>query len=349
MVWKHSFVRADLYHMGYFFGFAPLLALAILVFPCERRSTAYLAQGLSITCCGVAALALQSYFFLDWTSSLAQPFRAGKQNLGDLIKPAAYREQRMAELEQARRSADLPKLRERVGTERLDVFGQDQSYALLNRMNYRPRPVFQSYLAYNAPLMRVNEEFYLSKQAPEYVLFALRPVDKKFPLLEDAMTLRALLLNYELAEQEEPFLLLKLKTTARPDTALLKEGTVRTGEMVSLQEFGETNLWLELQVEPTVRGRAQELIFKSAKLRLAISRGYTTIQVVRYSAPVPMLAAGFVASPLLVTHADVVNFYSATAALRPKGYAVERLAGTEKLWENDVHFRIYRIGKSVSE
>lgn len=345
MVWKHGFVRADLYHMGYFFGFAPILALAVSVLPSEKPSAARLPRGFAVLCGLIAVLALQSFFFLDWTSSLAQPFRAARQNLATLLKPADYRQQMLAALQAARQSADLPKTREKIGNASVDVFGQDQSYALLNGMDYRPRPVFQSYLAYNTPLMRLNEAFYLSKSAPEYVLFALRPVDRKFPPLEDAMTLRTLLANYEPAGEEEPFLLLRLKSTIAPELALLREGTVRTGEMISLQDFGETNLWLEIKVEPTLQGRARELIDKSAKLRLAIWRGYTSVQIARYPAPAPMLAAGFVASPLLMTNPDVVNFYSGTAALRPKAYAVDRLPGTEKLWENDVHFRIYRIGR----
>src|SRR5437867_11889722 len=94
------------------------------------------------------------------------------------------------------RGVELPTARNMLGASRLDVIGQDQSYGIFNHLNYRPRPVFQSYMAYNLPLMRLNEQFYLSPEAPDYVLFRLAPIDHKFPPLEDAWTLRCLLINY---------------------------------------------------------------------------------------------------------------------------------------------------------
>src|SRR5258707_3116931 len=33
MIWKHGFVRADLYHTGFFFGFVPILVLALELLP----------------------------------------------------------------------------------------------------------------------------------------------------------------------------------------------------------------------------------------------------------------------------------------------------------------------------
>jgi len=343
LIWKHGFVRADLYHMGYLFGFAPILGLALALLPSEDQTARRWGRGFGLACCLVAMFALQSYFFLSVKSSVIQPFYAMRENLISLLKPAEYQQQMIEAQEAARRATDLPKLREIVGRSSVDVFGQEQCYALFNGMNYRPRPVFQSYLAYNARLMRLNEEFFLSKAAPDYVLFSLGPVDRKFPPLEDALVFRDLLINYELAGAEGPFLLLKSKSFAQPKLTLLREGTVRLGEEIGLDDLGNADLWMEISAEPTLAGRVMQLVYKPQKIRLAVRRESSKAPSLRFPAPAPMLAAGFLASPLLIRQADVSNLYAGNAVTRPKGYSVELLASETRLWQDTVRFRIYKI------
>ena len=246
------------------------------------------------------------------------------------------------------RGVELPTLRNMIGASSLDVFGQDQSYAIFNRLNYRPRPVFQSYMAYNLPLMRLNERFYLSPAAPDYVLFRLAPIDHKFPPLEDAWTLRCLLINYEPVEAEGPFLLLRAKSKlpVRPSLTLLHEGTVQLGEVIDLKHTGDNDLWMEIEVEPTLAGRARQLFYKSSKLRLAI---WTQGKPMRYPAPAPMLAAGFVASPLLLNRENVVDLYRSKGTTRPTGYSVEAMPGEKGFWRSGINFRVYRIENKLGK
>src|SRR6202012_5371874 len=80
---------------------------------------------------------------------------------------------------------------------------------LHDEFNYAPRPVIQSYSAYIARTMELNENYYLSSKAPDYVLFYLQPIDGRFPAMEDAYTLRDYLVNYHLVDTESNFLLLQ--------------------------------------------------------------------------------------------------------------------------------------------
>ncbi len=349
IICKHGFVRADLYHMGFFFGFAPILALALEVLPCARPAARNWARGFGLACCLITALTLNSFFFADLKSSLIQPFRAARENLLTLLNPAEYRQQMQTALEEVCHLTDLPKLREIVGRSPVDVFGQHQCYALLNGLNYYPRPVFQSYATFNAHLMRLNEQFYLSQAAPDYVLFALNQIDHKFPPLEDAMLLRDLLIDYELVAAEEPFLLLKSKSAALPKLTLLREGTVRPGEPIRLNDFGDDNLWMEIAVEPTLLGRVRHFLYKPPKIRLAVWGESTSRRPARYPAPTPMLAAGFLASPLVLHGSDVSNLYTGASITRPKAYSVEPLRGEEHFWKDQMRFRIYKIENKLGQ
>ena len=346
-VWKHGFVRADLYHMGFWFGFVPILVLALELFPCASGSAMFSARILGVACSMVALVTLESLFSSSFTSSLVQPFWAFRENVGALLQPTEYRRQMLEKYEAARRATELPKIREIIAHGSVDVFGQDQCYAIFNDLNYHPRPVFQSYMAYNSRLMALNEQFYLSKAAPEYVLFGLNSIDRKFPPLEDARVLRHLLLNYQAVAVEGPFLLLKSNSCNSAKLRLVREGTARTGEHINLGDSGETDIWMEIDLQPTALGRLRQVVYKSPKIRLAVWSGAAKAPLARLGAPAPMLAAGFVISPLLIHTQDVLNYYGGKA-LHPKACSIELGGGSEIFWQPTVRFRMYRVEKQAA-
>jgi hypothetical protein len=343
LAWKHGFVRGDSYHVVYFFGFVPVLALALEVLPCGGVAARRWARGLGAVGCLLSIFTLQSFFFTPGWRSLQQPFRNFGYYASCLLSPADYR-RRMEEAIAARRDeARLPALRDRIGHATVDVFGEHQAYALYNDLNYRPRPVFQSYAACNARLMRLNERFYLSPAAPEFVMFSLGGIDRRFPPLEDAMVLRHLLINYEPAGSEGAFLLLKSKAVESRRLTLLREGSVRPGERIDLKDFGDTNLWLEIVLEPTWSGRLREFLYRPPTVRVAAWREPGKGLLIRRRAPAPMLAAGFLASPLLLRNEDVLSLYAGQPVSRPAGYSVELLPGEGHFWQEAIPFRVYGI------
>jgi hypothetical protein len=342
LIWKHGFVRADLYHTAAVLGFFPVFALLLDIIPGTGTFTTVAARVLGLASCVFACVAVQTLFLADLKSSLLQPFRAFALNLRTYTNPSGYGKQMLELQATARKEAALPEIRKIVGDSTVDVFGQDQVYALFNDLNYHPRPVFQSYMAYNNRLMGLNEEFYLSKAAPDYVLFELSAVDRKFPPLEDAWVLRYLLMNYEPAFLEKHFQLLHRKSSVPAQLSLLQEGTVRLGEPIALGS-ADSAVWLEVKVRPTRRGLIRRVLFKPAKIRVAAwSDVSKTGRLVRSPASAPALAAGFLASPLILKTEDVLNFYNG-AAIRPGAYSIECEQEDRAFWDSEVNFRLYKI------
>jgi hypothetical protein len=291
----------------------------------------------------ICVITLESLFFLNVRVSLLQPFRAIPQNLRSLLKPGEYKQQ-MIELQKAQLAGiGLPKVREIVGRSVVDVFGLDQSYAVFNDLNYLPRPVFQSYMAYNTALARMNEQFYFSKKAPEYVLFRLTPVDRRYAPLEDAAVLRDLLINYEPIEAENQFLLLKVKNSGEqsmPKLTVLREGTVPASEPILLSDV---DLWMQITVKPTLLGRVRQFFYKPTVVRLAMWRKSSKEGASWSRAPIPMLAAGFVASPMIANTEDALNLYTSSSIARPYACSIELGAGNQRFWRETIGYRIYRI------
>jgi hypothetical protein len=343
LTWKHGFARADVFHVVYFLGFVPVLVVALEVLPNERAAARYWARGLGATCCVLSVFTLQSLFFPPGLGSLKQPLRLFGYHAACLLRPRDYQQRMSGLVECKRREAQLPSSRALIGRASVDVFGQHQIYALFNGLNYRPRPVFQSYVACSAPLMRLNETFYLSGLAPEYVMFSLGAIDRRFPPLEDAMVLRDLLFNYELVGAEDEFLLLKRKFWHSPRLKSRREGMVRPGERIDLRAFAGADLWLEIELKPTWLGRLRQVLYQPPAVRLAAWRKESDRLLARRRAPAPMLAAGFVASPLLMRNEDVLGRYKGELPSRPGSYSVELLPGEEHFWQNEAHFRIFQI------
>jgi hypothetical protein len=214
-------------------------------------------------------------------------------------------------------------------------------------MNYRPRPVFQSYLAFNSHLMDLNQSFYLSREAPDYVLFHLAPIDHKFPPLEDAFLLRHLLINYEPMESEQQFVLLKKRSAIVPRLMLLGEGTAKLGERMELGGYGDVNLWIEIEVSPNWHGLIRELVSKPSKLRLTAWGKKPGERLARSWAPTPMLSAGFIASPLLLRNEDLINAATGRAVIRPDAYSVQIDPGGADEWLQAIQYRVYRIENEI--
>jgi hypothetical protein len=354
IIWKHSFVRAGLFHSGFYFGLVPIVALALEALPTERINAANCSRALAGACCLICLLTLVSLFFADLKSSLIQPFRAIPANLSALLRPGEFQRQMLEAQKTQLAETELPRIRKLVGRAPVDVFGQDQLYALFNDLNYRPRPIFQSYMAYNTVLARMNEQFYFSKAGPEYVLFRLTPVDRRYGPLEDGPVLRDLLMNYEPIEGENQSLLLKQKVARSfPKLSLWREGTVHPGEPILLNESGQTDLWMQVTVNPTLLGRARRFFFKPPNMRLAMWHKSSKEGASWFRAPPTMLAAGFVASPMLANTDDTANLYADCAVIRPYACSIEIGAGNERFWEETIDYRVYkienRLGRSARE
>ncbi len=339
--WKHGVVRESL-HIGMFLGFVPVLAFGLELLPAGASGARSLARMTGVISSLLALASLETYL-PPFSSSLAQPFRNTAYHIRALLAPRDYLASALGELEPARKAAQMPPLRKTIGASSVDVFGNFQATAIFNELNFRPRPLFQSYTACNSRLMALNERFYLSETAPEYVLFTLTPLDHKFPPLEDSWVLRYLLVNYEPVGSENQFVLLKRRSAEMPKLRLLEEGTITPNQRLELTRYSQDNLWLEIDICPNLAGRLRQFFYRPAPVRIACWAGPEQKLLVRNRAPPSMLAAGFLASPALLSTADVVNLYGTAAAARPAAYSVYLGSGGERWWNPRIGYRLYRI------
>jgi len=341
LAWKHGFIRnkSDLW-----VGFVALVtpALEILPVPAGRHVAIWTARGCAIACC-LLALWMEHWDDKSHFHNVARR-EVGLfcDNVSTLLEPATYVRDMEQKLDAERARDQLPKLCQAIGTNTVDVFGHSQTYAIFNGLNYQPRPVFQSYSAYNLTLMKMNDRVYTSTAAPEFVLFNFEAIDGRFPPMEDALALRTLLADYALVGAEPPFLLLKHQTNSAPQMKLLSEGSVLGGQPIDVGQYKDMNLWLEITLVPTLEGRLRQIFYRPPEVYIVLWNESST-HPLSGPAPVSMLAAGFLASPILIRNPDVLNLYTGKAIHRPSAYAIRLQPGTAGLWQPQIQYRLYRL------
>jgi hypothetical protein len=258
------------------------------------------------------------------------------QNLHILIKPQDYRRATYEAVAHEEKKSQLPNLRSIVANSPVDVFGWDVSYAVVNGLNYTPRPCAQSYAAYTPELIRRNAEFYRTNP-PAYVIFQLEPLGAplvlpvaNFPPAADALILRHLILNYEPAAGENDVVLLK---QVRRDSARLVE--ISSGHLAANQEQpvpeSPEPLWCEAAC---ARHRFRRFIYSEPLVMVKVLRGEGES---RYNASRPQLAAGFCLNPLLLTTRDIyrTNAVSVARAVSFSEPVDCRLYRVERVARND--------------
>jgi hypothetical protein len=342
VLWKHSFVRVDRFHVVNLLGFVPVAVLVLDCLSGASNNVHRFSRPVALIGCFLGILTFEQMFFGDVFTSLIQPFRRAAYHLQCIFVPAFYRDRMASVQETFRREAQWPKMRRDIGKASVDVFGTFQAFALLNDLNYHPRPVFQSYAAYNPRLARLNRDFYLSAAAPDYVVFRLFAHDRRIPALNDGPALRELLLNYEPVDSEGVFLLLKSKPTGPARMSLVKEGTVRPGELISLSEWPNQDLWLEIDLNPSFMGRLNQFIYRPPPVRLSVWNPQKSARLARRRVGAPLLSIGGIASPFLFDTDDVRKLYSGRV-VRPGAYSVDLRPEDKTLWAEQIRFRIYKI------
>lgn len=350
VTWKHGFVRADFGHLICFHGVACVLPVAFLALP---PTTARMASAR-----GVAALIGLIVLLGTWRKSsvlheLGMPFRAAAATVRQVLDPAGYERAVAASWNRSRAALALPDVVAEVGDDPIDVFGFGQTYALANGLNYEPRPVFQSYVAYTPALARLNAEFYRSERAPTWVLFDLVPVDGRLPTLEDSQCLAEILHAYRLAAEPRPFLLLRRRDDAGPLRRELAESGVGTvGTPVDLRRHLGHDVWLEIDVRAGPLAAIRTVLLRQPGLRIRVAPDHSADAAAGeprdYNAPPTMLAAGFLVSPLCESQEDVAALLRGAEPRRAAGFTLEPGPDGRSLNGAAFEYRVFHLTPPLS-
>lgn len=332
--WKHAFTRWD-HAYKFFMLFPELLLVSWLLSSKMNRPNRW---GFALTC--VAIMSALVGLAILWKGTLSWIVVRSSDQFrfawSVVTGHAQFDEKRRTGLAEAQNKFYLPRIGAVVAGRTVDVLGYRQGIAILNGLNYVPRPIFQGYSAYTPSLIELNTQYYQSSRRPEFVISKLETIDHRFPTSEDSGVLLELLYHYRPILSENGW---QLWETVHPIQALqpqlIAKLSATLGQYVPIPE--NAFIWIELELKETLWGRIAALLYKSAPIFIELEddRG----QRVRYRIIPSMASSGWLLNPEL-TNDDQLALAALGASLpRYKSLRIAAEPGGDRLFERTVEIK----------
>jgi hypothetical protein len=190
----------------------------------------------------------------------------------------------------------------------IDIYSFGQGSLILSGSDYRPRPVFQSYLTYTAALGRLNADFLRSSQSPDTILFEIQAIDHHYRSQEDALSWPELLSRYQPVWAAGPRLVLrKLNPPGDCSIVPIEQTTGQMGHWLAVPDSPDP-IWATIRMHPTLAGRLMSLVYKTPPILLGVKTRSGDVESFRLLSDVA--EGGFLLSPCVGDHYGFASLYS---------------------------------------
>ncbi len=155
-------------------------------------------------------------------------------------------------------------------TGNVDIIPWDISYIYFNNLEYKPRPVIQTYSAYNSYLDKKNADAFRSKNGPQFVLIKYESIDNRYPLFDESYTKLSILENYEIVNNTWDHLLLRRKNTPIPvrfGSESIK--SAKLSDYIPLKSSSRM-LFFKADIKYSLLGKLARLIFQPPQLDITL-------------------------------------------------------------------------------
>lgn len=207
----------------------------------------------------------------------------------------------------------------------VDILPWEQTFVIYNKLNYSPRPVFQTYQAYTPVLDKLNSSFYNSEKAPNYLLFSNHTTDTRNPFWEETRTKLSIYENYTLIDSMtcDTAIHKKFYTAETPPKILLLKRNVHDGKKLILSKSKKHNfpdnaiidipinegiVLLKLNIAQSNVGRIRSALFQPAVLeaKLLINNVWTK----KYRVAPSIFSDGVIINKAILNTTDAANFFT---------------------------------------
>jgi hypothetical protein len=238
-----------------------------------------------------------------------------------------------------------------------DLYSYEQTILFAHTLPYQPRPVIQSYSAYTPGLAAMNAAHLRTTRAASHILFAIQPLDNRFPSLDDGCSWPELLTLYDIkgaSYDGETFLLLSRSAVPREyRLTSLQDTSARFGAPVTLPAATNGPVWVEIELKKSLAGTVIATFYKPPVVMLTVSLQDHTQR--RFRLVPGMAGGGFLLSPLI---ADTRSFAALASTGRQKLAGLEAVSmtisadtgsGSTRCYQSPMPVRFYRLDYPLQE
>lgn len=215
-----------------------------------------------------------------------------------------------------------------IGRSPVDVMPIETSVAILNGLNYQPRPVPQSYSAYTPWLDESNARFLASTNAPAFILYACTPeisIDNRPAAWDESATKRILLENYKFVSEcviplkskpnqpladSKVFLLKHVRNTRELVPVATNHVSLILGQNLPLPET--TNLvFLTLRLDRSILGKIKAAAMPPNQITVKFNFANGSSKNLR--AILPILSTGVLVNRRVESPEEILNWIQVEA------------------------------------
>ncbi|MGA2788859.1 MAG: hypothetical protein ABSF60_15165 [Verrucomicrobiota bacterium] len=238
-----------------------------------------------------------------------------------------------------------------------DLYSYDQTVLFAHALPYQPRPVMQSYSAYTPELAAMNAAHLRSASAATNILFAIQPLDGRYPSLDDGLSWPELLTLYDvtgLSADGGKFLHLSRSAAPRQFClAPILDTSARFGEPITVPAATNGPVWVEIGIKKSMAGTVCSTFYKPPVLMLTVSLRDHTQR--RFRLVPGMAGGGFLLSPLIADTRSFAVLASADwqdlAGLEVEAMTISAAteSGSTRCYQSPMPVRFYRLDYPLSE
>ena len=316
--WKHGFVRAD-GHVFIFYQYVCVAAPTVLLF-LEDKDLATRTRWRVLLVRGLVLLALSLGLWGDGAHVLPRHAWVLRQLPGhfggaarQIMAPAGEKSRLDTALAAHRSTFDLPMVRNTIGAGSVDFFGTEFGYLMLNRFNYRPRPMGGgTFNVFTAWLQDRNSAYLADPDTrPDYYLVSPQTIDQRFLAQDDPGTLRALLELYTPVVSEQGLVLFRARSgaTPLPTPRFLGSQPLVLGQPVTTPAVATNEMLLvSFSLPLSLPGRLRAMLYKPPLIFMDLTGVGITHHIARrvvpnlFRNPVPL-------DPVLEDMTDLLTLY----------------------------------------
>jgi len=188
-----------------------------------------------------------------------------------------------------------------------DLFGDRQGIVICHGFEYRPRPVFQRYIAFTPGLARMNGEFLAGETAPHTMIIDLTGFGRILRPQLDPTSFIEILQSYEYRESRGKLAVVE-RSERRPfRRRTIFEITASPGQWVSTAEHCDSGpIWIEVDARSSLMGELIGAAYKRPPL--VIDLGFRDGGTGTFRFAVNAARAGFWLSPTIQNTRQFVDY-----------------------------------------